>query len=69
MNGCYNRAPFVNGYWAADGYIAASTGELATRMPLMAWVPFKMAKDCRYQADDKYQDKQCQGCIHKKGNT
>jgi len=48
--GCYNRLPFGETFLTSHGEV----------------IPFRMTKDCRYQADDKYADPGCAGCSHKK---
>ena len=47
--GCFNRAPFPENYITSHGEI----------------IPFRMARDCQYQKDDKYADPGCVGCCHK----
>ena len=59
--GCFNRAPLETRVIVQDGWI----DDDHTRMPLMVNWPDPMTKTCNYQADDKYNDPQCQGCKHK----
>ena len=55
---CRDRAPFVDSFPAQDGYRADGARN-------MVLIPFRMAQDCRYQANDQYSDPQCVGCKHK----
>jgi len=63
---CFNRPPFEDLMIVQDGWHDAVTehGEF-TRTPRMKVSPFRMARDCQYQKDDKYNDPQCVGCKHK----
>lgn len=56
-----NRGPFkkemvIQDGWYMDGY---------TRTPRMVSSPFRMAQDCQFQKDDKYNLPDCVGCKHK----
>ena len=53
--GCFNREPF-------DFY-----NKLPARWPgdVVVSIPNRMAMECQYQADDKYEDPGCNGCKHK----
>lgn len=65
-NGCYNRKPLVNGYWVHDGFFDVAIGDVLTRCPKVAWIAFRMATECQYSKDDRYNDPKCLGCKHKK---
>ena len=65
-NGCHNREPLTHGYWAHDGFFDVAMGDVLTRCPKVAWIPFRMAPDCQYSKDDRYSDPKCEGCKHKK---
>lgn len=58
---CFNRPPFKETLIVQDGWFMDGV----TRTPRMKSIPFRMARDCRYQADDLYNDPQCVGCKHK----
>lgn len=57
--GCFNRAPFASHFkfWQRDG---------TTCKLFPVTIPNVMAKTCQYQKDDKYSDRGCIGCEHKK---
>ena len=63
-NGCFDRAPLKTKVMVQDGW--DYTGD--TRAPRMVIIPDPMTKSCQYQKDDKYNDPQCLGCIHKESH-
>jgi hypothetical protein len=60
--GCKDRAPFVTGYWARDGYAEDYNGDISVALPKVAWIPHRLSKDCEYSKHDKYADIGCNGC-------
>jgi len=55
--GCYNRKPFTPGQWLYG--VDSSTGR-----NMVTYVRNRMAPNCQYQINDKYNDPGCRGCIH-----
>jgi len=58
---CKDRSPFKEHLQVQDGYFMDGV----TRIQKMISIPFRMALECVYQADDRYNDPQCRGCKHK----
>lgn len=56
--GCFNRQPLK------ESYTLHGTSS-ATGKPISITVQHRMTTDCQYQKFDRYNDPQCQGCIHK----
>ncbi len=50
--GCFNRAPFRESYTVHG--ISKLTG-----LPVSTTIPFRMARECVYQANDQYNDQVC----------
>ena len=59
---CKDRQPFRQMLAVQDGWYVS---DCFTRTARMVMIPFRMAQDCRYQADDQYNDPQCTNCKHK----
>lgn len=57
--GCYNREPFQQEQKLYG--LSWKTGIIELTI-----IPHAMTKECNYQKDDKYADKGCIGCKHKK---
>lgn len=52
---CHNRPPYAESFPAQDGWTQKGTRS-------MVLIPFRMAQECIYQANDKLDDPQCVGC-------
>lgn len=64
MNGCHNRAPFVDLVLRQSPVWDSKEGKYAP--PELVSIPHRMAKDCQYTLTELGQaDKGCDGCIHK----
>lgn len=62
---CYNREPFKSSVWVQDGWThSVNASYPSSRLPRMAWIPFRMAASCQYSKDDKYADPGCTECKH-----
>jgi len=64
LYGCHNRKPFASDHTLYG--IAQKTGQ-----PISVTIVNRLSMDCRYAANDKYNDKGCHQCKHKlkKENT
>ncbi len=67
MNGCHNRAPFVEAFQAQDGWKTSLLDVLGLLFGVearrMVAIPFRMSPVCNYTKTDLGQtDKGCTGC-------
>lgn len=57
-HGCYNRKPFVEGEWLHGR-------DSRTGCNITIYLKNTGSRECQYQKNDRYGDKECVGCIHK----